>query len=398
MSWKQRIRSRGGRHGRSSYSRRAPATGGCMFCEGLDEALSGHTRKQCPIFRQLKSQTSSTPYIATHLKPSEAEGYAAAGVLPWKRSKSGEIEILLTREYRNPNQDRGGDKLNFLGGKRLKRETDALSCAVDKIDQESAGMLGRATLVHMREGCPIVCWSSDSKYVLFVYELVGVDDCEIDIRCAGLSGAKRLEWATRRELMSSLWRRQEMHPFAIEILERLTTCSIMKHLEELFDVAYAPPSARKPPQEDEEENEAVARHFDVAGAIRATLEVARPESRLLNSPPMVESYSYIWLQAAVQDTPRRDQKKLCLRFHPDRLSRALQHPPSDEESSMATRAMQVLNGLIDGSFETDVVNCLKELDQFRARIVGSDTSSSKDGLKNVEDLLADLTINGSHGR
>ena len=28
----------------------------------------------------------------------------------------------------------------------------------------------------------------------------------------------------------------------IEILERLTQCSIMRHLEKLFDVAYAPPS------------------------------------------------------------------------------------------------------------------------------------------------------------
>ena len=73
--------------------------------------------------------------------------------------------MLLVREYRDSSLERAGDKLNFLGGKRLRRETGALKCAVDKVDEETAGQLSRATISHMREGCPLVCWNRQSKYV-----------------------------------------------------------------------------------------------------------------------------------------------------------------------------------------------------------------------------------------
>jgi hypothetical protein len=184
-------------------------------------------------------------------------GYAAAGVLPWRRcspksggvhadsddggaTRAGELEFLLTREYRPTSRDTAGDKLNFLGGKRLKSETEALTCAVDKVHQETSGQLSPATMARMSDGgFSLVYWSSESKYALFLFEIVEESDRGVDERCAGLPGAKRLEWVTRKELQDSTWIRREMHPYALEMLEKLTSCSIMRRLEELFDVAAA---------------------------------------------------------------------------------------------------------------------------------------------------------------
>jgi hypothetical protein len=225
-----------------------------MFCQGLEEQDEGHTRKQCPLFKQLKSNTSKRSYIGVDLKEHDSSGYAAAGILPWRRTSDGQIEMLLAREYRPLSEDRAGDKLNFLGGKRLKKETDPLGCAVEKVNQETAGQLSPATVAHMRDGCPLVCWNSDSKYVFFLFELVGENDCEVHIRCAGVAGAKRLEWATRQELMSIQWVQKQMHPFAADMLRQLTSCQIMRHLEELFDTATAPsPKEKSTKQQGQDE-------------------------------------------------------------------------------------------------------------------------------------------------
>jgi hypothetical protein len=360
-----------------------------MFCQGLDEAHARHTRKECPLFRQLKQNTSSQPYIDVQLRPQDREGYAAAGVLLWRRTSDGQLEMLLAREYRSKGRDTGGDNLNFLGGKRLKREVDALTCAVDKATQEMGGQLSPVTTTHMREGCPLVCWSSDSKYVLFLFELVGENDCEVDVRCAGMPNTKRLEWATRQELLERSWTRQQMHPFAIEMLEQLTSCGIMEHLEEVFDVAYAPtlePSPREGLSADQ-----VAEHFDIVGAIRSSLESARPDSLLLLSrlPP-----TYTQLRAAAQDIPSRDRKKLCLRFHPDRVMRVLGHPPSEKEGSIAHRAMQILNGLMDTSdpSESDIMGNLKDLNSQRAKLANAASSQSKENVEQVQDLLSRLSM------
>ena len=361
-----------------------------MFCQGLDEKNAGHTRKQCPLFRQLKQKTSPRPYIDVQLRPQDSEGYAAAGVLPWTRTSDGQLEMLLAREYRPVSRDTGGDKLNFLGGKRLKREVNALTCAVDKATNEMGEQLSPVTTTLMREGCPLVCWSSDSKYALFLFELVGENDCEVDVRCAGMPNTKRLEWATRQELLERAWTRQQMHPFSIEMIEQLSSCGIMTHLEELFDVAYAAPTLEPSPREGLSAAE-VAEHFDIVGAIRSSLESARPDSplRLASLPP-----TYTQLRAAAQATPRCDQKKLCLRFHPDRVLRVLGHPPSKEEASIAHCTMQILNGLIDtrDPSESDIMGNLKYLNSQRAKLANVVSSHSKENVEQVQDILSRLTM------
>jgi 8-oxo-dGTP pyrophosphatase MutT (NUDIX family) len=358
-----------------------------MFCQGIDDSLAGHTRQQCPVFKALKRDTSPEPYIAATLKERDEAGYAAAGVLPWRRSDSGGIEMLLAREYRSPSLERGGDRLNFLGGKRLLKDTDALTCAVDKVYNETGGQLS-----YMRDGCPLVCWSNQSKYVLFVFELVGGDDREVDVRCAGLGkdGVKRLEWATRSELLNQRWVGQHMHQFAAEILQQLITCNVMNHLEALFDVAVAVPSSSSSDTATREglTVEESDLHFDLVGAMRSILAVARPDLPTLPTPP-----SYLKLRSAVSNIPKIDMRKLKLRFHPDRLVRVLQRDPSDEEIAMSTVAMQTLNGLVDAAgSEQDVMANIKKLDQLRRTALRDGGSGSVKSSNAVEDLLSRLSL------
>jgi 8-oxo-dGTP pyrophosphatase MutT (NUDIX family) len=221
-----------------------------MFCQGLDAHDAGHARKKCPLFKDLKRKTTPYPYIAVELRPRDTAGYAAAGVLLWHCTSDGELKMLLAREVRKRGQV-GGDKLNFLGGKRLKESTDPLTCAVDKVYEETAGQLSPATMERMRGGCPLVCWSSESKYVFFLFELVGEEDCDVDNRCSDQVGALRLEWATRKELLDRGWAHREMHRYATGMLRQLTDCHIMDHLEELFDAAPAPSSSKEPPCEQQ---------------------------------------------------------------------------------------------------------------------------------------------------
>ena len=78
----------------------------------------------------------------------------------------------------------------------------ALTYTVDKVHNKTGMQLSPATMACMQEGCPLVCWSSNSKYFLFVFEMVGSNDYDINVRCTGLgvNGVKRLEWASRKEL------------------------------------------------------------------------------------------------------------------------------------------------------------------------------------------------------
>lgn len=377
-----------------------------MFCQGLQEQEAGHTRKECPLFRKLKRETSPNSYIAaSQLRPNDLAGYAAAGVLPWRRCFSSsadgngsddhsELEFLLAREYRPKSRDTGGDKLNFLGGKRLKKETEALTCAVDKVHQETSGQLSPATIAHMRDGCPLVCWSSESKYALFLFELVGESDRGVDVRCTGLSGAKRLEWLTRKELLDSAWTRRELHPYALEMLQQLTSCSIMRRLEDLFDVAAASPnSPAVASASDEALNSGktpaqVAQHFDITSSIRTCLEAALPDHVLqLSLKP-----SYTQLVNAVQAIPKRDMNKLRLRYHPDHLTRILDRPPLKEESELSTSVMQILNGLVDvaSGSEKAVMDGLEKVKLQCSQLLSPTIKENNN--KDLEDLLSRLSL------
>jgi hypothetical protein len=298
--------------------------------------------------------------------------------------------MLLAREFRAGGPGRTGDKLNFLGGKRRKKETRPLDCAVDKVYDETAGQLSAATMAHMREGCPLVCWNNESKYVFFLFELVGEDDCEVDIRCAGVPGAKRLEWVTQEQLLDSTWTQSQMHPFAKDMLLQLTSCRIMSHLEDLFDVATAPLPEQATTCQQGKSPKEVADHFDISDAISSNLQSAVPHHPLLSSPP-----SYTELRSAVRIIPKQDTKKLRLRFHPDRLVRVIGHPPSGDEARMSTIAMQILNALVEktSGAEKDVVDNLQILGEMRHRLSGC--SAENNNMAQVRDLLSQLSMSAA---
>ena len=102
----------------------------------------------------------------------------------------------MARELR-----REGDKLNFLGGKRCIKNCTASSVAIAKLRSETGQTLQARTLHGMQQGSlSFVHWGAKSKYALFVGELTDSIDLCVDIRSAGVPGAKRLEWVSRAEL------------------------------------------------------------------------------------------------------------------------------------------------------------------------------------------------------
>ncbi len=189
-------------------------------------------RKTCREFRRLKALSSKSPYLEASLRPTEAAGFAAAGVLVFRRVGGDDVELLMARERRPAK----GDRLNFLGGKRRIKAVSALEVAVGKLDSETGRMLAPATLRSMRtDGCVAVHWSPPAKYALFLYEFTNKVDQDVDVRCAGVDGAERLEWVSREDLESTDFVEQEMHAYAAEQLNDLKECQAKR--ENLFDCA-----------------------------------------------------------------------------------------------------------------------------------------------------------------
>jgi hypothetical protein len=359
--------------------------GGCLFCkENEDTSTFRHGRLQCPEFKRLKQLTSRRSYLEVQLKPSEEEGFAAAGNLLWQRGSpsGGEgVELLMAREYRPVSDDCGGDKLNFLGGKRRKKSSTAISVAVDKLNQETGGQLSPGTRARMLEprGCPLVCWSAESKYVLYLFELTEENDREIDVRCAGLGieGVKRLEWVSSRQLLDSEFVRSEMHLYAAEMLNEVIRCNVLSRIEDIFDVAIR--SAATACEAAKKAADKSTDFFDVIGALRSSMVTARPDE-----PAMKKQPSYRDIMQAVRVLSKEDLEKLKLRFHPSRLTRALGRTPTESESAMSTKAMQLLNTLSTPN-EASTMALVAELESLRAAPAGSGGATPA-----VDELAAEL--------
>lgn len=316
---------------------RKPITGFCMFCKSdiMNEYRENHARWQCPIFKELKANTSRISYIASMLKDEDEDGFAAAGILPWRRDETGDIEFLLAREYREPDQNRtGGDRLNFLGGKRLRKETKSINCAVDKVNEETGRKLSLETLEQMRQECPLVCWDEKSKYVLYLFNLVRSDDKDIDFRCAGLpvAGVKRLEWIKRDNLLDEYWVKDQFHEFASDLLQEMVACDVMDSLEDFLDESSLKFDDLSPKMTKKE----VIEHFDILGALKSALAIANPNVRFRESPSSLIKHAPLF---------QNDIEKIKVRIGPDRLQNMFHRDPTQEEISLSTKAMQILEEL-----------------------------------------------------
>jgi hypothetical protein len=324
---------------------------GCGWCVGADDAAGFAARKRCREFKRLKARLAARSYLEVQLAPSEAAGFAAAGVLLFRRGRGGGVEVLLAREYRAYK----GDRLNFLGGKRRVKAATATQVAVAKLHAESGGQLAGTTLRALRSrGFPMVHWGARSKYVLFLYELTDEGDIELDVRCAGVAGAKRLEWVPRAQLRRAAFVRAELHAFAAEMLQDVQDCRVLDQLEALFDCAGRAAAAAAAGVEDADAAAAdaedsvaaaasAATHastFDVLAALQASAAAARPDVPT-PLPPSSPDWRYL-MRLAVQ-LHKTDMRKLCLRFHPDRLRSVLGRAATEKEAAMSTKAMQILN-------------------------------------------------------
>ena len=362
----------------------APTCYGCGWCVGTDEAAGFAARARCGKFKRLKAGLTARPYLELELKPAEKEGFAAAGVLLFRRGRDG-VDVLLAREWRGDK----GDRLNFLGGKRRVKATTATEVAVAKLYAETGGQLLPATMRAVRDhGFHMVHWGARSKYVLFLHELCAEGDMELDVRCAGVTGAKRLEWVPRAQLRNATFVRAELHEFAAEMLRDVQDCRVLDQLEALFDCAGRAAGADSGADAAAESVPVVATHaatFDVLEALRACAVAARPDDVPLPVRP-----DWRHLLDLTTQLHKTDIKKLRLRFHPDSLQRMLGRAPTEKEGTMATNAMQVLNLLFaetaDAASSSGTgMAMLAELDGLRCPAAQSAHASNDD-----DDLAAML--------
>lgn len=207
---------------------------GCAWCTGSDPVAGKAVRKDCQLFYQLKKAARKKSYLATDLRPSERNGFAAAGVLPFVRLGDS-IELLVARQPRGVGQ--GKVLLDFLGGKRNLLSATPKTVAIDKFDKETGGVIARSTIADMREnGFPLVLWAAKSKYCLFLYELTDPKDTALGSRKA-TAESKALEWVSRNELEDPKFVEAEFHHYAAEMISEIEGCNVLDYLEELFDCA-----------------------------------------------------------------------------------------------------------------------------------------------------------------
>lgn len=382
--------SRGGYSRGRSWNGPPPCTG-CGFCKGLDEKEGNYARKTCTEFKAVKRAATGSSYLKLALDPTEERGFAAAGVMLFKRS-NGDLEFLMAREFRN-----GGDQLNFLGGKRNLMQALPLDVAVKKLDMETGGALRRTTVRQVRApgGCPLVLWSPESKYVLFIFELLADSpDADIDVQAMGTFGAKRLEWVTRSELKSERFLKVEVHDFCFMMLRDMEACNVLDNLDRLFDAnrvnsTIPATDSQASPAAGSEETVLASTQFDVVSALGTAACAARPEA-----PPLPPKPSWSQLVALKGQLHRQDIKKLKLRFHPDHLRRFLKRDPSAVEEEMSKKAMQVVNMLFEDNpqeSEAAGVATISELSVLIRKSAGGADEDSSD-VCCLEELLAEIKI------
>ena len=355
-----------------------------MFCTGAGENESSHLRHQCRVFKDLKKRTLKYPYISTDLKPMESEGFSAAGILPFRRSTEGEIELLLAREWRGGSNDNiGGDKLNFLGGKRLKKETTALECAVSKFLSETGGCIPSNTVEDMREGCPLVCWSSHTKYALFFFEFSHEDD--FDISCVGLDndGVKRLEWAKRSSIISEVWSLENMHSFALTTMHELLDCNVMQLLESIFDIGS---KAHSPKTETANIALKLKKTYTPIKLLRVVGKHARPDL-----PSLPENPKLYELKKISSYIPSNTLDKLRLKLCPDRLQKLIKRSPTEKELRVPLLATTLLNIVVSGGDDIEFIKVQNELESALNDISPQD-DETEDTTKDIELLLKKLKM------
>ena len=85
---------------RSSRRRNYGPCTGCAFCTGADVLSEAGTeaRRFCSQFNGLKATLSLNPYLEVQLRSTEAAGFSAAGVLLFRRTGDGDVDLVSDSE------------------------------------------------------------------------------------------------------------------------------------------------------------------------------------------------------------------------------------------------------------------------------------------------------------
>lgn len=327
----------------------------------------------------------------------DSEGFAAAGILPFRRSTEGEIELLLAREWREASTDsEGGDKLNFLGGKRWKKDITPLTCAIDRFLIETGGRLSSDTIEELQQGCPLACWSKHSKYVLFFFELS--HDVELGVNSTGQSrwsaldqdeDVKRVEWVKRSCIINEAWSLENMHNFALKTVHELLECNVMQHLESISDVASKSQNQDLTNKDDDDIIVKMRKIYDPIQLLRAAGKIAAPD---LDSVP--ENPKLHQLKNLVTHIPSHKMENIRLKLNPDRLSKIIKREPSEKELRIPVRATELLNMIIAGKTkESEFKKAVEMLRSDLDKLSSKDKERSDDASEppdDVEQLLKQL--------
>jgi len=118
-----------------------------------------------------------TVYLDTHLREPEEKGYAAAGLLAFRRSTGG-VEVLLGRQSLRQGRGRAGT-WSFIGGKRDKDETSSIGTAAREAYEESMGHVSVEWLTVLMAQKPAVLWQPVGSYAIYLAEVEQPGDAAV---------------------------------------------------------------------------------------------------------------------------------------------------------------------------------------------------------------------------
>ena len=194
--------------------------------DGICKALTDLRRDEAE--RERCSTDVSERLALERQKLGPENDFKAAGVALLALNESGERCVLFAKE-RRPLGVSGIDKLNFIGGKREGNET-ARETAAREAAEECPYFISdrhRKRLENDSDAVRAECWVSDSKYVLFAYE---IDDQPNMLEtlvaaleppfpeCPGLLG---FELVSLRTLLDPAWAKANLHSFCKPQLKQL---------------------------------------------------------------------------------------------------------------------------------------------------------------------------------
>jgi hypothetical protein len=163
-------------------------------------------------------------HFENDLKDSDLNGFAAAGVLIWRKRPNGQKQYLMALEYRNR-----VTRLNFIGGKRDTLTETPIKTGLRELGEETFMKLPMDTTMRT------LVWLPESKFVMAipkepipenVAEFViknwtdrTVSDQPNDFTMD--EGLRGFRWVNKKQLRKGAFVRAEIHQYTWGIVKTL---------------------------------------------------------------------------------------------------------------------------------------------------------------------------------